>query len=170
MLAESLVALATAGSTALVGAMATDAWQATRTGVLRLFGRASTGLQDDAGARPGDGAAPEEGGAEDVPAAEGRIALVAAQLDGDAALVARADDTAAARRSLLPAWQLRVQELLREHPELAGELTDLTERMRRSLPEEEQQWVMHVVAHDHAQVFASQGGNVVVHQERSERA
>ncbi|WP_206432433.1 hypothetical protein, partial [Streptomyces sp. ADI92-24] len=165
-----LVALATAGSAALVGAMATDAWQATRTGVLGLFGRSSTSSRDGTAAQPVGGTAPEEGGTEAVPAADGRIALVAAQLDGDAALVARADDTAAARRSLLPAWQLRVQELLREHPELAGELSDLTERMRRSLPEEEQQWVMHVVAHDHAQVFASQGGNVIVHQERSERA
>ncbi|MEV7684219.1 hypothetical protein AB0O64_37670 [Streptomyces sp. NPDC088341] len=37
--------------------------------------------------------------------------------------------------------------------------------MRRSLPEEGQRWVMHVVAHDHAQVFASQGGDVIDHQE-----
>ncbi|MGV9270049.1 hypothetical protein ACWDRR_35975 [Kitasatospora sp. NPDC003701] len=45
-----------------------------------------------------------------MPAADARIALVAAQLDGDAALVARADDAAAARRSLLSGWQLRLQE------------------------------------------------------------
>lgn len=101
MLAESLVALATAGSAALVGAMATDAWQATRTGVLGLFGRSSTSSRDGTAAQPVGGTAPEEGGTEAVPAADGRIALVAAQLDGDAALVARADDTAAARRSLL---------------------------------------------------------------------
>ncbi|WP_405987738.1 hypothetical protein [Streptomyces sp. NBC_00872] len=69
-----------------------------------------------------------------MPAADGRIALVAALLDGDAALVARADDTAAARHSLLPGRQLRLPELLREHPEFAGELGDLIERMRRSCP------------------------------------
>ncbi|MGW4895903.1 hypothetical protein ACWEQL_27155 [Kitasatospora sp. NPDC004240] len=166
MLAESLVALATAGSTALVGAMATDAWQATRTGVLRLFGRASAGAPD---ATPPD-TAPGEDGPEPVPAADGRIALLAAQLDGDAALVARADDAAAARRGLLPGWQLRLQELLREHPELAGELNELTEQVRRSLPEGEQRWVMHVVAHDRSQVFAAQGGNVIVHQEPGGRA
>ncbi|MFF1907205.1 hypothetical protein [Kitasatospora sp. NPDC058218] len=170
MLAESLVALATAGSTALVGAMATDAWQATRTGVLRLFGRAHTGLRDGTVAQPDDGTAPEGGGPETMPAADGQIALVAAQLDGDAALVARAGDAAAARRSLLPGWQLRLQELLRAHPELAGELTELTERMRRSLPADEQRWVMHVAAHDHAQVFAAQGGDVIVHQEPGGRA
>ncbi|MFB7618020.1 hypothetical protein [Kitasatospora sp. NPDC056181] len=152
MLAESLVAVATAGSTALVGAMATDAWQTTRTGVLRLFGR-------------GTPAADAESGQETPPGPGSHIALVAAQLDGDAALVARAEDTELARRSLLPGWQLRLQELLREHPELAGELGDLTERMRRSLPESEQRWVQHVVAHDHSQVFAAQGGNVIVHRE-----
>ncbi|MFJ7423844.1 hypothetical protein ACIQXD_35425 [Streptomyces uncialis] len=161
MLAESLVALATMGSTALVGAMATDAWQATRTGVLELFGRGITA----------DGTAPEEGGGPEAAlAADGRSAQVAAQLDGDAALVTRSEDAAAARRSLLPGWQLRLQELLREQPELAGELGDLIEQMRRSIPEEEQQWVMHVVAHDHAQAFGSQGGNVIIHQEPGGRA
>ena len=40
MLSEALAALAATGGTALVGAMATDAWQTARDRVLRLFGRA----------------------------------------------------------------------------------------------------------------------------------
>jgi len=45
MLVEALAALAGAGGTALVGAMATDAWNSTRSGVARLFGRGGTAQQ-----------------------------------------------------------------------------------------------------------------------------
>lgn len=63
MLEESLTALAAAGGGAVVAAMATDAWQVTRDGVVRLFrGRAEVEgrLDEDAalvaGAEDPDGA------------------------------------------------------------------------------------------------------------------
>src|SRR5581483_9272505 len=74
VLGEVAAALAEAGGSALVGAMATDAWQATRSGVARLFGR--------------DGSA--------------RRAAIEAQLDGNAALVAQAEDPDEVRASLVP--------------------------------------------------------------------
>lgn len=121
MLAESLVALATAGSTALVGAMATDAWQATRSGLLRLFGRGTPCAQDDP-------------------------PPLAAQLDGDAALVAGVEDAELARQNLLPSWRLRLEEFLRARaPEAAEELRELTERTTAALPRAEQHWVQHIV-------------------------
>ncbi|MGW3668563.1 hypothetical protein [Streptomyces sp. NPDC005141] len=72
---ESLAAVATAASTTLVAAMATDAWGAARSGLLRLFGRHD---------------APEQG------------ALVAL-LESEAALVSGAEDPEAARRQLATA-------------------------------------------------------------------
>ncbi|WP_254705775.1 hypothetical protein [Streptomyces vilmorinianum] len=95
MLEESLTALAAAGGGAVVAAMATDAWQVTRDGVVRLFrGRAEVEgrLEEDA-------------------------ALVAGAEDAQAA-----DD---ARQALVPAWALRLRALLAEHPEYADELRAL---------------------------------------------
>ncbi|MER6112569.1 hypothetical protein [Streptomyces hirsutus] len=139
MLAESLAAVAAAGSTALVGAMATDAWQVTREGAARLFRR-------------------EAGRAEPRPG-------LVVQLDADAALVARAEDAEPARQSLVPGWRLRLEEFLRADPEAADGLRELTERTLAALPRTEQHWVQHVNAHDRSQVFAAQGGNVIVHRE-----
>lgn len=141
---ESLVALATAGSTALVGAMATDVWGAARGGILLLLGR------------------------RDV-AEEGEPAGLAAQLDGDAALVSGSGDTESARRSLLPSWTLRLEQFLRAHPEAADEMRELVERLTCELPRAEQHWAQHVVANDRSQVFAAQGGNVIVHHDHVTR-
>ncbi|MGC4987311.1 hypothetical protein ACLQ18_43195 [Streptomyces sp. DT193] len=134
---ESLAAVATAASTTLVAAMATDAWSAARSGVLRLFGR------DDA---------PEQG------------ALVAL-LESEAALVSEAEDPEAARRQLAPAWQLRLEQFLHAHPEVADDVRELTRRLQDELPAQQRHWVQHVEARDHGQAFGAQGGNVIVHQE-----
>ncbi|MER7801059.1 hypothetical protein OH540_35210 [Streptomyces sp. BPPL-273] len=134
---ESLAAVATAASTTLVAAMATDAWGAARSGLLRLF-------------RRGEG--PEEG-------------AMAALLESEAALVAEAEDPEAARRQLAPAWQLRLEQFLRAHPEVADEVRELTRRLEDELPARERHWVQHVEARDHGQAFGAQGGNVIVHQE-----
>ncbi|ANJ05538.1 hypothetical protein [Streptomyces parvulus] len=134
---ESLAAVATAASTTLVAAMATDAWGAARSGLLRLF-------------RRGEG--PEEG-------------AMAALLESEAALVAEAEDAEAARRQLAPAWRLRLEQFLRAHPEVADEVRELTRRLEDELPARERHWVQHVEARDHGQAFGAQGGNVIVHQE-----
>jgi hypothetical protein len=134
---DSMAALAAAASTALVGAMATDTWQAARDGLLRVIGR----------------------GREDEPD------RLAAQLDEEAALVSAADDSASARQSLLPAWRLRLEQFLRTHPEAVDDLHELTRRLTAALPQTQQNWVQHVTARDNAQAFGVQGGNVIIHQE-----
>ncbi|WKX69223.1 hypothetical protein [Streptomyces sp. XD-27] len=125
-----------AGGTTVVGAMATDSWMAARDGVARLF----------------------RGRGED------RQAAIEAQLDNNAALVVRAADAERARRSLLPVWLLELESLLDQHPDVAGELRELVSEIQRRLPETQRAWVQNNVAKDGGQVFAVQGGNVIVHQ------
>lgn len=105
--------------------------------LLRLFGR------DDA---------PEQG------------ALVAL-LESEAALVSEAEDPEAARRQLAPAWQLRLEQFLHAHPEVADDVRELTRRLQDELPAQQRHWVQHVEARDHGQAFGAQGGNVIVHQD-----
>ncbi|MEU9124882.1 hypothetical protein AB0C96_34385 [Streptomyces sp. NPDC048506] len=155
MLEDAVAALTMTGAGTIVAAMATEAWQSTRSGVTRLFRRG---------------------------AVEQRAA-VSARLDGDAELVGRATDPEGFRQSLVPAWQLQLSALIAEHPDAAGELADLVRQVRAALPAEGACWVQQNVARDHGRVFASLGGDVIVHQhpsggpgtasadgERSERA
>ncbi|MGH3937108.1 MAG: hypothetical protein ACRDTG_00505 [Pseudonocardiaceae bacterium] len=133
MLVEALTALAGAGGTALVGAMATDAWTSTRSGVARLFGRGGTAQQT----------------------------AIEAQLDSNAALVAQADDPDEVRRSLLPMWRLQLEALLRQHPEAEQELRALVSQVRAALPE--QRWVQTNIARDHSTQYNVQHGTIHVH-------
>ncbi|MGH4021218.1 MAG: hypothetical protein ACRDT0_18715 [Pseudonocardiaceae bacterium] len=135
MLAEALAALAEAGGTALVGAMATDAWQTTRSGVARLFGR--------------DGSA--------------RQAAVEAQLDGNAALVAQAEDPDEVRQSLAAVWRLELAALLRHNPGAEDELRALVAQIREALPAAQQMWVQTNNARDQATQYNVQHGNLHVH-------
>jgi hypothetical protein len=135
MLAETLAALAATGATTLVAAMTTDAWQAARSGVARLFGR--------------DGLARQE--------------AIEAQLAGNAALVAQADDAGRVRQSLVALWQLELESLLRQHPDAAEELGALVAHVQAALPPAQQEWVQTNIARDHGKVFAVQGGNIVFH-------
>lgn len=135
MLAETLAALAGAGGTALVAAMATDAWQATRSGVARLFGR---------------------GGPD-------RQTAVEAQLDGNAALVARAEDPDEVRQTLAPVWRLELAALLREHPDAEDELRTLVAQIRQALPAPQQAWVQTNIAGGQATQYNVQHGDMHVH-------
>jgi hypothetical protein len=135
VLGELAVELAGAGGTALVGAMATDAWQATRSGVVRLFGR---------------------GGAD-------RQAAIEAQLDGNAALVAQAGDPDEVRASLVPVWRLQLEALLREHPDVVEELRALVAQVREALPVPQQTWVQTNIARDQATQNIVQHGTLHVH-------
>lgn len=136
MVAEYVADLATAGANALVGAMATDAWRAAKTGVVRLFGR--TG--------------PEQQAAIEV------------QLSRNATRVEQAQDAISVRQRLAPAWQLELESLLSEHPDAAAELTALIAEIRTQLPPAERGWVQTNIARDRGTLFAAQGGNVIVHQ------
>jgi hypothetical protein len=115
--------------------MATDAWQATRSGVARLFGR---------------------GGSDQQTAIE-------AQLDGNAALVARARDPDEVRQSLVPVWRLQLEALLSEHPEVLEELRSLVAQVREALPAPQQTWVQTNIARDQATQNIVQHGTLDVH-------
>lgn len=118
MVEAALVGLAMAGATTLVAAMATDAWQATRDGVLGLFHR--------------DGQAQQ-------------VALLA-QADGNAARVEQCEDRDSARQRLIPLWQGELEEFLSRHPDAAADLRSLTQRVRAQLPETQLSWVQNVTA------------------------
>jgi hypothetical protein len=104
---QELATLAMTGATTVVAAMATGAWESTRDGVARLFHRHG----------------------------QEQVQAIAAQLDGDAAMVERAADQGEAREGLAGGWRLRLAELLREHPEAAAELRAQIEAVARQLPQ-----------------------------------
>lgn len=134
MLEDALATLAMTGATTVVAAMATSAWDAARTGVLRLFGRGA--------AEP---------------------AAIEAQLDGNNALVARAEDGERARQSLVGSWRLQLEELLQQHPDVAGELQDVVADVQAKLPQTQQFWVQNVIARDHGHAYGAMHGNVNVY-------
>lgn len=137
LLMEGLAALAGAGATALVGAMATDAWQVTRNGFARLFGRGDSGREE----------------------------LAERRLDDAAAALARASDGEhdRVRLEMLPAWRTRLEDLLEEDPQAAPDLEVLTEQIRAQLPAVQQVWVQNNVARYGGTVFAVQHGTQHIH-------
>ncbi|MEU0991858.1 hypothetical protein [Streptomyces sp. NPDC005953] len=139
MLAEALTALAGAGGTALVGAMATDVWSGARAGVVQLFGR------DD----------PD------------RPAAIETQLDNDADTVTALAEQGRAdrvREELALLWTLRLTRLLEQQPEAEGPLRELVDRLRDERPSTSTTWQQTNTARDGSTQFAVQGGNVVYHQ------
>jgi hypothetical protein len=124
------------GATTIVAAMATSAWQATRTTTARLFRRRGQ---------------PHE-------------AAITTQLDSHAARVARTDDTDRARRSLLPQWQMELEDLLREYPEAADELQDLIRQTQEVLPQTQKAFVQNVIASaPYATAQGAMFGNVITY-------
>jgi hypothetical protein len=123
--------LALSAATALVGQMATDAWEGTKTLFLRVFRRGE----------------------------EGQETAVHAQLELGAAQVAGATDVERARQMLLPAWQLQLETLLRDHPEVEAELREILTQIEA--PQAAQEWHQTNIARDHGTTYAAQGGNVV---------
>ena len=95
MVPEALAVLAASGGAALVAPAATDAWQFTRAGFTRLFARR-----------------------------EQRPELIESRLEQMATDVENAAERDVARERSLPAWQVRLSDLLEEHPDLAQELEE----------------------------------------------
>lgn len=135
MLEQALASLALSGATAVVAAMATDAWQTARTGAVRLLGR---------GEPP-------------------RQTVVETQLDADAALVVTGPDSDSARQELIPVWTRRLSAFLRENPTAAGELQALLDEIRPTLPPTGQHWVQNVTAHGHGTALGTMGGDIHYH-------
>lgn len=136
MLEQALEWLANTGGTAVVGAMATTAWQTASKGVTKLFARTDSE----------------------------RRAAIQAQLDGNPALIERAADQDRARAALVGLWQMELARLLEDHPEVEPDLRALISQIRGELPAEHQVWVQTNIARDQSTLFAAQGGNVIVHQ------
>jgi hypothetical protein len=136
LMLEDVATLAMAGATTVVAAMATDAWATTRARVTRLF-RHSNQIQQ---------------------------AAVEEQLDKHTVLVVNSDDAKETRELLVPVWGQQLSALLRESPGTAEELRLIVDEIRRELPTEQRIWKQENIARDNGQVFASLGGNVIVHQ------
>lgn len=133
---DELVKLAGAGGSALVGAMATDAWQATRSEVARLFGR---------------------GGPV-------RRSVIEAQLDRNADSVEHAANPDEVRRNLAAGWRLELEALLREHPEVEEEVRALVAQVAEALPASHYAWVQTNIAHEQATQNIVQHGSLHVHR------
>lgn len=137
MLTEALAALAGAGATAVIKAMATDAWRGARDGVAKLFRR---------GGDQGHGAVEQE-------------------LDQDERAVAAAGpaEVDRVRQELTSVWTARLAQLLAEHPEVESELRVLVAQLVPDLAGASRSWVQTNIARDGSTQFAVQGGNVVYH-------
>lgn len=133
---DSVAWLAAAGSTALVDAAATDAWQTARTGFARLLGRGNHRTE----------------------------LSVATRLDGMAAQLEQQPDheREGARQELVIGWTARLRDFLEDNPEVAAELRELIDRVRVGLPETSNVAGQSVHARDHAVQYVSQHGNVYV--------
>lgn len=131
MLTEALTALGAAGGTAVVGAMATDAWKTVRDHVVRLFAR---------------------GGA-------GRQKAIEAALDEDASILADTEEAEReqVRQELVAAWRRRIVHLLNQYPDVADDLQGLISWVHAALPPGQQAWVQHNTATAGGTVIAHQG-------------
>lgn len=120
MVAEWITPLAASGSAALVAAVATDAWQSARDGVVGLFGRAGRRRQE----------------------------LIEGWLDEDAATLAEAPpgERERLRGQVAPVWQVRLTDLLAEFPDAREEFRAWAERTRAALPAVDQVWVQNNTA------------------------
>ncbi|MFC8451612.1 hypothetical protein [Kitasatospora sp. NPDC057223] len=137
--------LAAVVGSSLVGAMATDAWEHARDGVVAVWRRFRPDRADLVG--------------EDL--AELRREVLVAQEQGDEGL----------QDALAADWQQRLSELLRRQPELAGELERvLDEVLAPSLPEEAvgRVYKQTNIAQGNGRVFGVQGGNLIYHEGREQ--
>ncbi|HEX8631271.1 MAG TPA: hypothetical protein VF755_24190 [Catenuloplanes sp.] len=125
MLAEEMLALAGAGGTALLGAVATDAWGLTKRGFARVLGR---GDQD-------------------------RIAVVEERLERTrTAVEAAGPEAQRVRLEQQAAWVGRLEDLLADHPDSADELRELLRQVCAAAGVRSAGQVMqHAVASGHAQ-------------------
>jgi hypothetical protein len=114
-------AVAGAGATVLVAAMATSRWQTTRFGVVGLFGHRGPAIQ----------------------------AAIEVQLDAHAALMLQAGNSDEVRQVLVAIWRLELAALLRQHPDAEDQLRTLVVRVWEALPTAQQTWVQTDIACNH---------------------
>ncbi len=114
-------AVAGAGGTVLVAAMATSGWQTTRFEVVGLFGRRGPAIQ----------------------------AVIEVQLDAHAALVLQAETSDEVRQVLVAIWRLELAALLRQHPDAEDPLRTLVVRVWEALPTAQQTQVRTTIDGNH---------------------
>ncbi|MEV6433620.1 hypothetical protein [Streptomyces anulatus] len=138
-MSDELTLLAEAGAAAVVAAMATDLWQATRDGVLGLFRRDAP-----------DSAAPDS------------AAPVGARLDEGAALVRTSAAPDDVRRALAGIWARELHELLRRDPACRVPLARLTAEVDGAFASGRAAVVLEQnnTARDSGTVFAVQHGDI----------
>lgn len=122
MVVEALAALAAAGGTAIVSAVATDAWLTLKTGIARMLGRGDSG----------------------------RTRVIQEQLDRTEAELRSTDQDLTPRKQRLEAaWTARLEDLLAENPHVAEELRALVRQANSAVPGPTV--TQHVVGFDHTQ-------------------
>ncbi len=120
LLAER-AAVAGAGAMVLVAAMATGRWQAARSRVVGLFGCRGPARQ----------------------------AALGVELDAHAALISQAENCDEVRQELVAVWRLELAALLRQHPEVEGQLRTLIVQVCEGLPTAQQTWVRTNIIRSH---------------------
>ncbi|HZA18396.1 MAG TPA: hypothetical protein VE645_16165 [Pseudonocardiaceae bacterium] len=121
-------AVARAGGTALVAAMATNGWQATRSGIAGLFNYRGPAIQ----------------------------AAIELQLDAHAALVSRTGNPDEVREVLAAVWRLELTALLRHHPEAKDPVRTLVVQVWEALPTPHQTWMRTNIAHNQAAQYTAE--------------
>ncbi|MEU8164913.1 hypothetical protein AB0B97_00230 [Micromonospora sp. NPDC049004] len=135
MAADWMMTVASAGGSALAGAVATDVWSAARDGLGKLFGR---------------------GGGH-------RAELARRWADETAVTIEEADDRLTAAEREAQTWQQRLADLLEEFPEAVEELREWAELVRKRLPTAQQSFVNTFVARDSSTQYNAPGGSMAIH-------
>jgi hypothetical protein len=138
MVEETLAALAVSGATAVVAAMATDAWQSARDGLVRLFRREGRDRQEE----------------------------IQRQLESDNALVAEAGD-ADLRPAMAQLWQARLASLLGSDPAAEGELRSLLDELGHGVGDGRRPVVQNIHAEGNGQANGVLFGNLIAYKETS---
>ncbi len=136
MIADWALSMATAGGSAVVGAVATDAWAIARAGLVRSFGRTGRRSQE----------------------------LVADLADLTAAELGRADerDRAALARQWAGHWEDRLADLLAEFPDVGEEVGAWIDRVARESPTARPDRVNTFVAGGNAVQHNAPSGSITV--------
>jgi hypothetical protein len=135
---ETLLAVLASGGSVLVGAVATDAWQTARGGLVRLFGKAGPRREE----------------------------IVARWVDEMASDLDRPEvgDRDQAERQWAQTWQQRLYDLAEEYPEISADIQEWEQSVRASLPAEKQARADTFISRDHSQQYNAPGGSITVHQ------